>query len=283
MATRGLSLVGFMDRDQALGYLKGQCVPDDASPDALATQWSAARLQLGMGFPDAGQPQCQPLPAGFESHVRALEEVPQAKTFLREDWQLCLVDIEPLLAFQFHIDLSRSEAVCAALPAAPTLADAVPFCLPAGPPAIPPIYSAKQPSDNQRMQSIVIKSPSLNLRILDRGYFEKLDAVGVQLGVVPPFVQVVQFRGRFYLRNGYHRAHGLCRSGLKQVPCFFKAMDNFEHVASGPPKTFDHPLLESANPPTVRHFTTGRAFPVNLRRCCRLIHVSWAEYALYEE
>jgi hypothetical protein len=283
MANQGLSLMGFMARDQALAYLTCQCVPDDPAEDALVASWSAARLQLGMALPDAGQPQCHPLPSGFESHVRALEEVPQAKTFIREAWQLCLVDIEPLLAFQFHIDLARSEAVSAALPARPTLADAVPFCLPIGPPSVPPIYSAKQPSDRRHMHSIVVKSPSLNLRITDRGYFEKLDAVGVQLGVVPPFVQVVQFEGRHYLRNGYHRVHGLCRKGLKQVPCFFKAMQDFENVAAGSPRTFDRPLLESANPPTVRHFTTGRASPVNLRRCCRLIHVSWAEYVLYEE
>jgi hypothetical protein len=42
-------------------------------------------------------------------------------------------------------------------------------------------------------------------------------------------------------------------------------------------------LLESNNPPTVSHFTLGRAHAVTLRATTRILHLSWAEYGMYDE
>ncbi len=46
---------------------------------------------------------------------------------------------------------------------------------------------------------------------------------------------------------------------------------------------FDLGLMQSVNPPTMGHFTQGRATTVELRAASRIIHVSWAEHVIYEE
>jgi hypothetical protein len=41
--------------------------------------------------------------------------------------------------------------------------------------------------------------------------------------------------------------------------------------------------MESADPPAVGHYTEGRALPVQLRATQRVLHISWANYAVVNE
>jgi hypothetical protein len=54
MATDGLSLVGFMEQDKASRYLANVCIPPNATPAALHTEWTTARAKLGPTVPNPG-------------------------------------------------------------------------------------------------------------------------------------------------------------------------------------------------------------------------------------
>jgi hypothetical protein len=105
----------------------------------------------------------------------------------------------------------------------------------------------------------------------------------MRFGVTLPFASVARYNGKYYLTNGFHRAIGLRQAGATHMPCMVRDVATPEDVGIQPPGTFQLPLLESPDPPTVGHFTQGRAHNVTIRQFARFLHVSWAEYAIPEE
>lgn len=99
-----------------------------------------------------------------------------------------------------------------------------------------------------------------------------------------PFVSVVGCNGRFFLHNGYNRAYGVRMAGATHMPCMIREVPDLAGAgvrADG--STFGATLLQSADPPSVAHFTQGRAHDVRLRAMSRIVQVSWAEYAIPDE
>lgn len=102
-----------------------------------------------------------------------------------------------------------------------------------------------------------------------------------RVGIIA-LVDEARHNGRHYLHNGFHRCLALRRAGATHAPCILR--DVPDHAAVGiHGGTFSPPLLESANPPTLGHFTQGRAYDVQLKNVARYLHVSWAEYVVADE
>jgi hypothetical protein len=108
--------------------------------------------------------------------------------------------------------------------------------------------------------------------------------MGIKFGMSVPFAHVVRYKGRCYLHNGFQRAYGARQAGATHIPCLFSDVGDWEAVGlKHDNSTFQPDVMEAPNPPTVAHFTQGRAYPVALRIFSRFIHVSWSEFALPEE
>jgi hypothetical protein len=137
--------------------------------------------------------------------------------------------------------------------------------------------------------SYTIKCSNLNLRALGAGQvgfdpMQQLAFAGIAFGASSPFVQVVVFNGRYYLKNGYHRAYCLLASGATHMPCLLLEANDFALVgAPGQGASFDRALLETEEPPTCTYLADGRASPIDLRRMARIINVSWSEVVFPEE
>jgi hypothetical protein len=279
MPTAGLSLVGFMDEPHAIHHLKNSCVPPANAADAdLLAHWNIAKGKLGLGVANAGQPTIQPIPPQYADYVNALFTLPwvtQALTGLTPT-SVQLVEIEPLLAYQFTVDGDRSDQHCASLTHPPSMEQMLATCLPTA-----------QPQEDFRFQltgqSAIIKSRSLNLRMTQAGIIQNM-AAGFLFGPALPLVQVTRFNGRCYLHNGFHRAVGLGKRGATHMPCILRDVPSAEAAGiRGTPATFGEPLLTSANPPTLSHFIRGRALDVQIRAVSRILHVSWADHIWAEE
>ena len=277
MPTHGLSLVGFMDQPQAIHHLRNDCKPANANVDdaALIAEWQVARQHLGAAIDNAGNPNIQEIPQAHQAHLQQILQMWQQSP---APWMLGasfkLVEIDPLLAYQFTVDADRSDQHCNGLEN-PSLDQLVPLCLPLAP-QIEAIQSVRAP------QSLIIRARSLNVQMLDQGKLAE-NAVGITFGLSAPFVHVVRFNNRCYLHNGFHRAYGVRRSGATHIPCVFRDLTDPGAVGIRPPQTFSQQLLESDNPPALGHFTQGRAHQVQIRLKSRVLHVSWAEYVVPEE
>jgi hypothetical protein len=284
VSTAGLSLVGFMDEASGISHLRTFCVPPDPLDAALRQAWLTARNQLGAPAANAGQPQINPIPPQQMGHIATLLQTPRVQAampfFPGASFQL--IEIDPLLAFQFTVDLDRSTHHCQGLASPPTLDELMALCLPI---VVPP-----EPMQVQVLQnSMLIKARCLNLQMLQQGYFPQggdtsaIGAAGAILGLSLPLVHVVRLNGRCYLHNGFHRVVGARRAGATHVPCIFRDVTDEQAAGIKPEGTFTAAVLHSPNPPTLAHFAHGRAYAVRLRAHSRIIHVSWAQYVAFDE
>lgn len=131
MPNPGLSLVGFMDMGHAINHLRNGCVPPDPSDAALIQEGNAARALLGAPIPNAGNPQILNIPQANQQYVHNLLNNSHFAPQLQQPGiSVQLVEIDPLLAFQATVEDGRSAHHCAALHAAPSVADLLPICLP---------------------------------------------------------------------------------------------------------------------------------------------------------
>ncbi len=277
MPSAGLSLVGFMDEPQAMNYLATACIPANPSPAGIRAEWDAARARRGPPIPGAGQPDIQDVPAADLPHIVALQQEPWIAQFLPAipGAEFKLVEIDPLLAYQFSVDTTRSDHHCSTLPKPPSIADLLPVCLPMHRPS-------GEYHVNQLPHSVIIKSRSLNLMMMAAGIGP--DMAGMNFGWSIPLLHVVRFNGRCYLHNGFHRAFGARLAGATHIPCIFRDVADADSAGiKSDGSTFGLPLLQSNDPPTIGHFTNGFAHSVTLRAVTRILHVSWSSYAMYDE
>lgn len=278
MPSPGLALIGFLDRDKAVHFLETACVPDPAHGRSdLEQQWIDAKARLGQATANAGHPDIQPIPNEHVGHIQSLTSAQWVQdAFQGQSVSFQLVEIDPLLAYQVHVDTDRTDHHCNGFSSPPTVSEMLPVCLPLTP-----------PSENiqiiQYPQSVVLRSRSLNFGARLQGMLNN-EAAGLVFNLSLPLLHVVRFNGRCYLHNGFHRTFGMRRAGATHAPCVVRDVNSA--AAAGiktDGSTFDQQLLESADPPTIAHFTQGKAHDVQIRRTARILHVSWAEYVMPEE
>jgi hypothetical protein len=284
MPTPGLSLVGFMDEPTAIDHLRQFCVPQiqNATDAQLKAEWQAAQTALGLGQPPVknfGNSQIQPLPAAASNYMANLksqqwvQELFQA--FATHNPQFVMVEIDPLLAFQYTVDTNRSTQHCGAMTTPPTLDELLHICLPA---ALP----NEELQASFLPQSLLIRSRNLNIVARQQGRIGA-NAIGLIFGPQAPLVNVVRYNNRLYLHNGFHRVFGVRAAGAMHVPCLMRDVPDAATAGLGVPGRFSEPLLTSADPPTVAHFTQGRAHQVQLRTFVRMLHVTWSDHVIAEE
>ncbi len=278
-ARRGLSLFGFLDRQaQATGYLRGTCVPDMDDEAELAGEWLLARSKLGPVVDDPGRPRFRQLPKLYQDYVALLASAPWLSGHLNGAWAdatFGLVEIDALLTFQCTLDVERANSFLGSPSRPPDLGTLLDIALPRRP-------------KNAEVQlscgngSAVIKSTALDLQAFGQGVSDNF--AGLRFGFAPPLVHVVRYNGRCYLHNGVHRAYAARVAGASEIPCIFRDVTTEAAVGiAADGSTFGFELMESANPPTMAHFTHGRAHPVSLRSLRKIIHVSWSEYTVADD
>ncbi len=69
-----------------------------------------------------------------------------------------------------------------------------------------------------------------------------------------PFFEVAEFRGRWFLRDGYHRAYRLLQAGLHRVPAVVIYARTVAELGASEPWFFSEEQLFSNRPPRVMDF-----------------------------
>jgi len=158
-------------------------------------------------------------------------------------WSLGVVDLRSLIAFQRRLFFNPAFA-----PIPPTKADDWPALIalafgPAKPVACDLVRDA---ADN----TMVLRSDNPNL------HFRMSNDVCVPLSVHAgsPFFEVACFRGRWFLRDGYHRAYTLLQAGIFAIPAVIVQARTIEELGATEPWFFPEEVLFSDAPPMVVDF-----------------------------
>lgn len=272
MPIQGLSLMGFMERRAAMFYLKQNCYLPGKPEAAMVRMWQEARQRLGGPQGRPGRPDIADLPATADAYlaeIKAHAHFAEACGSMRSEFKL--VEIAPLLAYQFHV-IDNAADICDPAEGPPGLDATLKICLPLGEEISTIQSAAPMPAGNV----VEIRSPDMNSRVYQ--YVPGTDPAGrpvFGISIAPrvAHVQVVRFEGRCYLKNGYHRARALACAGATHMPSIVLDATSFQQVGAVSGGTFDHDLLRRSNAPTCSHFADGRAYALPIRRHGQVIRL----------
>jgi hypothetical protein len=95
-------------------------------------------------------------------------------------------------------------------------------------------------------------NPDLRLRLHSNTGQGKLLPLSLYGG--SPFFEVAEFRGRWFLRDGYHRAYHLLKAGVYCMPAVVIYTRSIEELGATAPWFFNEEQLFSDRPPQVTDF-----------------------------
>jgi hypothetical protein len=182
-------------------------------------------------------------------------------------WRLGVVDIRSLLAFQRRLVFNTHVAQ----PAIPAIDDwdallALSFGL-------------QKPIDREATyerssETLILRSdnPSLHVRLTD----DPENPLRVHAG--SPFFEVARFRGRWFLRDGYHRAYALLKADIFAVPAVVVEARTIEELGAIHPWFFPEDILFSDRPPLVTDFLNdGLVFEYDRQHFIKTIRIKLEE------
>ncbi|SNS94464.1 hypothetical protein SAMN05421770_103172 [Granulicella rosea] len=142
------------------------------------------------------------------------------------DWSLGIVDLTKLLAFQRRLSFHPNHRLQLEAFGAPK-----------------PI--ACDTTQSGRSFTITTTDPNLHLRIVGQQ---------PQLHTGSPFFEVAEYRGRWFLRDGYHRAYAMLRAGITQSAAVIIRARSLAELGATQPWFFSEDVLFSSHPPHVTDF-----------------------------
>lgn len=159
------------------------------------------------------------------------------------DWSLGIVDLRHLLAFQRRLIFDPEYPQ----PAAPA-SDAWPALTAL---AFGPLVSTAFTTLSSTSAKLVFQSanPNMQLRPTATGAPGPFEFHGGS-----PFFEVAEYRGRWFLRDGYHRAEYLLRSGITHVPAVVIRARTLAELGSIGSWFFSEQILFGPHPPYVSDF-----------------------------
>jgi hypothetical protein len=222
---KGRGLLGWMPAVQAGAFLSGSRQDKEPDPSHLALANQAREV---VGQRAAGIDQSNAffeLPSELVTHLKALEANPKSANIRAERGEPRLIDLTKICAAQPVIYTEDAVRRVKGIQSDDLVAIAQ-MTVPIPVPRRMPI--AFDPT----RQVWIISSANPNLRVAGNfsAEIENKRAFGFLIELATSYMQVAGLAGRYFLRDGYHRAYGLLASGITVVPGFVQEFQTFEEV-----------------------------------------------------
>jgi hypothetical protein len=163
------------------------------------------------------------------------------------NWSLGVVDLRHLLAFQRRLSFHPNVP----LPVLPPPSDWNGLIQIAFPSGIPVICDMVH-DVHAKTVTLQSSNPNLHLRVGT----DRTSPVAVHAG--SPFFEVAEYTGRWFLRDGYHRAYHLLQAGVFQLPAVIVRARTLEELGAVHPWFFPEAVLLSEHPPFIGDFLDER-------------------------
>jgi hypothetical protein len=284
-----LYLIGRPPLKGFLRFVSGHAIaPDDEG--ALSERWHQARdLVAKLETEEAGiadDPAIRKLGPEYEPLLRALLRDPLIQGgFNTVPTEIAMVELDKLVVYQEHIDVTYARGLEQRLGASPGRDDLFRTCLPYDHPQ-PPVKWSRMHGDRY-----VFMSPSNDLRYLGGMSLEPehitghprpgnlVGVVGIPVGFGSNFMNAIRVEKRLILNNGSHRAYALRRMGITHVPCIVQhcsTRDEMEIVACSQVRRNPDLYLTHKRPPMLRDYLDPRLHMVMpVRRRLRQVTVKF--------
>ncbi len=166
------------------------------------------------------------------------------------DWTLGIIDLRQLLAFQRRL-VFDSEIQQRPTPSQDHWPELFSLCL-GGKREIE--HSLQRVISNDSSSEFTIQSSNPDLQLRLSPDIDSCNCFPFSLYGGSPFLEVAEFRQRWLLRDGYHRAYHLLKAEVHHVPAVVIRARTIEEVGAVQPWFFGEEVLFSARPPRVTDF-----------------------------
>ena len=239
-ASENLYLIGRPTLKQFLRFVKDHAIHPPSSGD-LVEEWEAAnRVVRALEKEEAGladNPSIEPVGPENELLLEFLKEPLVKASFNTVPTEVAYVELDRLVVYQHHIDLTFAQELKNRLGPSPGEADIFRVCLPCEP-SLPPVKWARTHRD-----TFVFMSPSDDMRFLGAMPLQAehikdypppgnlAGVVGLAVGFGSNFLNAIYAEKRLILNNGSHRAYALRDMGITHVPCIVQHISSRDELS----------------------------------------------------
>lgn len=283
-------LLAWLERDEAVAALLGRRVPapgEDVRSQISA--WEAKRATLMARPPYAlPTPVLEPLPEILAEKGGAFQQRPDVKAiFGGFDWTVGVANLDHVLSFQRQVVLEQIEERTAAV-SQDKWDELFLLCLPEARPT-----EQMGALMEQSGKAITFSSLNPNLRVAGHATQEinvastpnqpgvPMKFIGFVVNLGTSFLQVVEYNGRWFVRDGYHRCYGLMQKGISRVPCVFIKARNFAETGAEQPEFLRFETLFGERPPFVKDFLDDEvSVTVQQRAVRKVVRITAEEFVV---
>lgn len=247
------ALIGYMPREEALQLLSGGVQEDAAKAREYEGVWERHR-KASQERPDfePGNP-LAPAPPAVAQRLSAFKRRADVQAVMQPlHWDVGFADLTKSVLTYQRLILTRPSRSMLMTAESKDLLSLVDVCLP------PPHPGRFQGAFDPAQMTFTASSPNPNLRI---GGFQVVAAggssqqvLGFTLSFGSSFVQLVEYQGRWMVRDGYHRIYGLLQQGITRIPCVLVRAKTFQETGADRPDFFGHEILFGKKPPYITDF-----------------------------
>jgi hypothetical protein len=245
-------LLAWCDRDEAVRIQLGSRVPTQGEDTTTQVQiWTVARerLQARPAY-NLPTPTLEPLPEELRARGEALLQRPDVTgAFAGYNLSVGMANVHNVLSFQKSILANGVERVSRVDLADPQALFSV--CLPD---VAEPIQTLGLLDNDGKAFSISSTNPNLRIMGSQLANINGQPFYGFAIGFGLPFVQVVEYQGRWFIRDGYHRSFGLLKKGADRIPCLFIRAQDAQQFGGTAPHHIRGEALFGAHPPFLKDF-----------------------------
>jgi hypothetical protein len=198
---------------------------------------------------------CPALLVEETEHIKYLLSASAQHSDLQEeyeglDWKLGVVDLRRLLAFQRRLVFS-SDQHSQPIPRQDDWSQLISLALGSRRDTKHRVVCNVNAADGLDV-SLHSSNPDLQLRLNQKMGQSDLPPLSLYGGA--PFFEVAELRGRWFLRDGYHRAYRLLQAGVYYMPAVVIRTRGIEELGATEPWFFNEDQLFSDRPPRVADF-----------------------------
>jgi hypothetical protein len=250
------ALIGWVNEQEGIQFLLNRTLlPTDDLP---TLQQTVVECQAAVGLRQVFTPKNPIVDVGDDPLVKAVKTRPEIQAAFNEfDWYPALVDLREVLAFQKLINMEGLDIRLAlARDSREVLFE---LCLPSTQ-SLPP--SAVMLDQDGKAVTISSLNPNLRVSGFQAGTVQtdpnlpstQVMALTFLVSMGTSYLQVVQYRNRYFIRDGYHRAAGLLRENINIVPCIVINAQNFDQVGANLQQFIPYEVLFGERPPRLVDF-----------------------------
>jgi len=268
-------LTAWLSEQEAMVHLLGRTPMPQEDLTAISQKILACKASLEAR--PVFVPKYPVIDVGDDPMLQAMKERPEIRAaFAGLTWYPAMVNLRDVIAFQKIISVEGLEARVAS--AHRNKEQLLELCLPTNQPL--PLSAALVDPDGR---GFTVSSHNPNLRITGgQGEAEvspgpglptiRMQALMFFVTLGASFVQVAHYKGRYFIRDGYHRGAGLLHEGIDVAPCILIDAKNFDEVVMGQPQAFlPYEILFGERPPRLADFWDDDVAHTILRPAVRKI------------